>query len=222
MDGPKWRGPGGYYYRRSQLTFEMLRFVERRYDGPEGPEQDFRAERLHATIEEVRDELRHSRHVLEDTGYYGVVDKHFSEIIAGMTIEHMLQEEFALMKSLGSCNPDRDLRGMMYMLRTRYADPKQDFRPVKDSLDQGSNRLDQAVEDTNSDTTPQEVSRPRRWWKGCGQIAQGCIFSVANVGIALDALDLPVSDETRTWGSIVSVTTGVGLIMSGVGDLRGE
>ena len=66
---------------------------------------------------------RDARRVLRDTGYYDVVDKHFSEIIAGMTIEHMPQEEFAVMKSLGSYDPDRDLRGMIYMLKARYANP---------------------------------------------------------------------------------------------------
>ena len=45
---------------------------------------------------------------------------------------------------------------------------------------------------------------------------------MGNIGLAFDLLGFPVSAETKTWGSVVSVTTGVGLIMSGVGDLRGE
>ena len=214
----------GHYRENMRKTYEMLRFIERRYGKGETPDWDFRAERLHDVIEKIRNELRYAIRILEDAGYRDAVDDHFSEIVAGMTMEHMPAEEIAVMKSLGSDDPDRDLRAVMYMLRIRYSNPRREFRPVTSSLDRGVKELDQSIEEKaeNKDDEFPKVSRPRRWWKGCGQIAQGCILSVANVGIALNAVDLPVSDETRTWGSIVSVTTGVGLIMSGVGDLRGE
>lgn len=207
-----------HHCARMQQTYEMLCFIERRYSWKGGPERDFRTERLHDVIDEAGNELRHTIRILEDAGYRDAVEDHFYEIVAGMTMDHMPAEEIAVMKSLGSDDPDRDLRAIIYLLKARYSTPRHEFRPVKNSLDRGIKELDQAEDNAMSS----EISRPRRWWKGCGQIAQGCIVSVANVSIALNAIDLPVSDETRTWGSIVSVTTGVGLIMSGVGDLRGE
>jgi hypothetical protein len=220
MRSLKWR----HHHREMMRIYEILRFIERRYGEKGTPDREFRAECLHDAIEETRRELRYAIRILEDAGYRDAIDDHFSEIVAGMTMEHMPAEEIAVMKSLGSDDPDRDLRAVMYMLRIRYSNPRQEFRPVKSSLDRGVKELDQAIKDKKEDQSlkPGEESRPRRWWKGCSQIAQGCMLSVANVSIALNAVDLPVSNETRTWGSIVSVTTGVGLIMSGVGDLRGE
>lgn len=36
------------------------------------------------------------------------------------------------------------------------------------------------------------------------------------------AYDTNLSAETQTWGAIASVTTGIGTILNGVGDLRNE
>jgi hypothetical protein len=36
------------------------------------------------------------------------------------------------------------------------------------------------------------------------------------------ATHLPVSPETQTWGAIASVATGIGTVLSGVGNLRNE
>jgi hypothetical protein len=210
--------------RYDEKINDRLRLIKGAYGKWETRDKEFRVECLHNAIEETRNDLRDAIRILEDTGYRDAVNDHFSEIVAGMTMEHMPAEETAVMKSLGSYNPDRDLRAVMYMLRIRHSNPRQEFRPFESSLDRGVKKLDQAIEDKKEDQSPKpgEESRPRRWWKGYGQIAQGCILSVANFRIALNAVDPPVSGETRTWRSIVSVTSGVGLIMSGVGDLRGE
>ena len=47
-------------------------------------------------------------------------------------------------------------------------------------------------------------------------------MSVADIALAAGALKFDVPDETRTWGTLVSVTAGVGTMMNGAGDLRGE
>ena len=68
-----------------------------------------------------------------------------------------------------------------------------------------------------------EAIKPkRRWFKGLGQVAQGIALSTANIGLAAGAFKFQVSEETQTWGCLISVTTGVGTAMKGAGDLRGE
>jgi hypothetical protein len=78
------------------------------------------------------------------------------------------------------------------------------------------------MENPSKSTELRTARQPPRWLKGLGQIAQGLAMSTANVGLSLGILNLPVSPETQTWGSIVSVTAGVGMVISGSGDLRGE
>lgn len=69
---------------------------------------------------------------------------------------------------------------------------------------------------------PDVPRKHRRWWKGLGQIAEGAALAVADVGIAVGAFKLPVSPETQTYGLVVSAAAGMGKIMNGLGDLRGE
>lgn len=40
--------------------------------------------------------------------------------------------------------------------------------------------------------------------------------AIADVALAVGALKFPVSPETQTWGSVASVATGIGTILSGV------
>lgn len=68
---------------------------------------------------------------------------------------------------------------------------------------------------------PPERKQPRIF-KGLGQIVQGAAMTVADVGLAVGAFHFPVSPETQSWGALASVTAGVGTVMNGVGDLRGE
>jgi hypothetical protein len=99
---------------------------------------------------------------------------------------------------------------------------------VRDQLKRASERLGEAQGqfssgDRGSGAAPFETpKKSRRWFKGLGQIAQGAAFSIANVALAMGALQFQVSPETQTWGAIASVTTGIGTVLSGIGDLRNE
>jgi len=47
-------------------------------------------------------------------------------------------------------------------------------------------------------------------------------MTLADVGLAVGAFPFPVSPETQSWGALASITAGVGSVMNGIGDLRGE
>jgi hypothetical protein len=72
------------------------------------------------------------------------------------------------------------------------------------------------------DSSKKIPKKSRRWFKGLGQISQGAALSIANIGLAINVFKLPVSPETKTWGAIASVTTGIGTVLNGIGDLRNE
>jgi hypothetical protein len=83
----------------------------------------------------------------------------------------------------------------------------------------GEQRL---VSDHDLISINQMPKKSRRWFKGVGQIAQGSALSIADVALAIGVLKLPVSAETQTWGALASVTTGIGTVLNGLGDLRNE
>jgi hypothetical protein len=93
-------------------------------------------------------------------------------------------------------------------------------------LDRVVERLSKEQERFKEETEAQnrEISERigRRWFKALGQICQGAAFSIANIFLAIGLLPFPVSPETTTWGAMVSTTSGVGMILTGMGDLRNE
>jgi hypothetical protein len=90
------------------------------------------------------------------------------------------------------------------------------------TLNNGSEGPERQESIENLEREQAEIKKPRRWWKGVGKVAQGVVMSLADVALAVGALPFEVSEETRSWGCIVSVTVGVGTMMDGIGDLRAE
>jgi len=77
-------------------------------------------------------------------------------------------------------------------------------------------------EKSGKESVATKPRKSRRWFTGLGKIAQGTALSIANIALAVGALHFPVSPETKTWGSVASVATGIGTIFAGIGDLRNE
>jgi hypothetical protein len=61
--------------------------------------------------------------------------------------------------------------------------------------------------------------KPRRWWKGIGQIVQGAGISLGDAAVAAG---FGAAGVAPAWAALVSVTVGVGTIMAAIGDLRDE
>jgi hypothetical protein len=59
--------------------------------------------------------------------------------------------------------------------------------------------------------------KPRRWWKGLGQVVSGAALSLADTAFVAGPHVVVTAPAF-----LVSVTAGIGTIMQGVGDLQGE
>jgi hypothetical protein len=68
----------------------------------------------------------------------------------------------------------------------------------------------------------QKKRHSRRWFKGIGAIMTGAAMTIGDILLVSGVLDLPVSSETRSWGVIGSCSLGVGTMITGYGELRGE
>jgi hypothetical protein len=126
-------------------------------------------------------------------------------------------------------DPKSNLQGIIYLLKSRN---KGKFRSsneksVSHQLKYTVEKLSEAqseFKETDKELIEkkEKAKKSRRWFKGLGQIGQGAALSIGDIALAARMLTFPVSPETQTWGALVSATTGVGMILNGVGELRGE
>ena len=135
-----------------------------------------------------------------------------------MKMERMPPQEVDVMRQLGSSEPEAELSALVYIVKSK-SKSKYSCNDLKVSRQLES--LEQKLEELkkNSDKPPK---KSRRWFKGLGQIAQGSALSIANISLAMGAISIPIAAETAGWGAIVSSITGVGMVLNGVGEFRGE
>jgi hypothetical protein len=214
------------------------------------PYDNYRLERLSQMLRDVAGGLEANSNVLERTGFAEVIDSDFEIIARGMRPEHLPPEEAEALRTLGFSHTADHLPGLLYVVRHRAeVNPLRETPPSR-ALERTAEAIADAAEDhdrlaeieqrlaameqaDDSEITPnrarerleQETSqkrKPRRWFKAVGQIVQGTAMSLADIALAAGVLRFKVPEETRTWGALVSVTVGVGTIINGAGDLRGE
>lgn len=206
----------------------VINFIKYHCDSDDDIYKTFRMERLKATVNSVKNGVRINEQIASDAGFLSAIEDHFAEIIDGMVPEYFPPEELEILRELGSRDPKIELVGIIYLLKARktYLVSSTKEVSVSKQLEWVVERLSKEQERFKEETEAQnrEISeRPgRRWFKALGQICQGSALSIANVGLAVGLLPFPVSPETKTWGALLSTTSGVGMILTGVGDLRNE
>ncbi len=221
-------GPMGerfeYEFDRMRRAAQITRFIQAFSDNDDDVYSTLQSERLWNTVSDVGDILSRSARVLEEVGFVDALNTHYDEIVDGLSVEHLPQPELNVLRELGSDDPQRDLRALIFIMKARRNKTfRADRTRVEHELSRVAKEVNEAAQGMRGVTDiPPQARKPRRWFKGLGQIAQGTAVSLANVGLAIGWLRFPVSPETQTWGSLVSVTTGIGMVAAGAGDLRGE
>jgi hypothetical protein len=225
----------GWSLERLRHAKQILNHIRDLGPRQEDPYRIFTAEALATAIGDVESGVRFHNTVAEASGVLDALDAHFDALCAGLRPEHLPTDEAQILTSLGFPELAQHLPGIVYMVssdaqRGRYGTKE---LPVSSRLSSLVERLDRVRKEHNElaemarqpeKERPREPPqrKPRRWFKGLGQIAQGAVMSIADIAVAAGALHLPISPETRTWGMLASATAGVGTLLSGVGDLRGE
>ena len=183
---------------------------------------------------EVHKGLVNSNRVVQDAGFLDVFDDYYMEIVEGMKIEDMPAQELEVLRRLGSEDPEAELTALIYLVRSRSRSSRQlgynirvsnHLQEAEKILEHHCKEIAKLMETNNAklmETNKKQLVKSRRWFKGLGQIAQGSALSVANVWLATGTSPFPVAVETATWGSLVSSVTGVGMVLNGIGEWRGE
>ena len=216
-----------YYLDRAERAARLARFIEQESDVDEHIYRTFTSEHILQTIQDTSNSLQFANKVIDRGGYYDAIDAFGPEIIANLKPKHLPSFDDEVLRGSGSPDADIERRVLVRLAKARLERElgQKNEAPFAMRIDRAIGQLSDArseVEKSGDETPLGAPTKSRKWFKGLGQIGQGAALSIANVAAAIGALHLPVSVETRTWGSIVSVVTGVGTIMNGIGDLRGE
>jgi len=218
-----------YHLGEAERSARILRFIESDCDDDGDIYGTFKVERLARAISETRYSLSFSNRITEEGGFLEAYEEHETEILQGLQPEHLPKEDKEILREMGSMNPEAEIRGLVYLAKARLrkverqnreVSVRQELKNCAQELDQAEQKIRKGLE--MKELEPEVPKKSRRWFKGLGQIAQGSALSIADVALAIGVLKLPVSAETQTWGAIASVTTGIGTVLNGVGDLRNE
>jgi hypothetical protein len=220
-----------YHLNQAVRSAQILRFVESYCADAEDAYRTFRLERLKSAVSETRSSLEFSNRLIDEAGFLDACESHTREIADGLEAAQLPDADKDVLREMGSINPEVELRSLVYrakllMERSDRQSPdlglRQELRYAEERLKEADAEFEKHVA-AQEEESPEEIpKKSRRWFKGLGQISQAAALSIANVALAIGTLKLPVSPETQTWGAIASVTTGIGTVLNGIGDLRNE
>jgi hypothetical protein len=221
----------------------MLRTI----DAVSDPYFTFRAQAIAGMLGGIRRAVENHNAMLRNFGFESILDSEYEFIAAGMRPKHLPAGEAEVLEASGFADVAGHLSGILYAVRQRAGGSSRRSRELRPSveLQQVAAQIGDAADEhrrlaeieqemaaaegdenrNKSERLAADANRRKkspRWFKGLGKVVQGTAMSLANIGLAVGVIRFKVTDETRTWGTVVSVTAGVGTILEGVGELRGE
>ena len=205
----------------------LLRFIDTHCEHSDDIYEAFTLRRLARLAEEVQNTLKFNNDVARDSGFADALDAHFPEIVDGIMAEYMPEAEQEILSQLGSTNPKADIQGMVSVVKSHkelWARRSNDMRfsGQLEHIEERIGRAEKEFREAANAKEPPKEKKSHRWFKGLGHILQGAVLSIADIGLAAGCWTFPVSPETQTWGTLVSATTGVGMVLIGAGEWKGE
>lgn len=210
----EWGHRWGWEWERLSGASNLIRYINMHCENEDEIYRTFTQERIIQLPDEIRDGVRANNRMLEESGFMDAMDAYYDEIVDGMKLEHMPKQEIEVMRELGSADPKAKLTALMYIVKSRCKS-KQSYNQevrISNRLKEIEKKLDQQNEKLKESKEEKPPKKSKRWFKGLGQIAQGSALSIANVGLAMGAITVPVAAETAGWGAIISSITGVGMV----------
>jgi len=220
-----------YHLSQAQQALNILRYIESYCDDDDDVYNTFTRERLSRAMSDTRNSLHFSNRVAEEAGFLDAIEPHVNEILNGLEPHHLPDADKEVLREMGIPNPEMELQELILFAKTsrdrwermaREVSIRQQLHALEERLERTQKDFEKIKQSEKEENQQPQTKKSRRWFMGLGKISQGAAISIANVALAVGALKFPVSPETQTWGAVASVTTGIGTIFSGVGDLRNE
>jgi hypothetical protein len=211
-----------YGVDRLMRAMRALRFIEANFDEDDDLTKYLTLEFLQRTLDELSEGLNLNRRYVMDTGIAEVIEEFFEEIVDGMDTGDIPEQDIEALKLSGSVDPRAELQLSMMRLKKkkeiiiRRNKEGSISYTVKQSEERIQRRKEQ-IKESNSNRPPR-----KKIFKGLGSICKGAMLTVVDVSLVAGMWPLGLSVETTTVGAVVSITTGLGDILNGVGEMRGE
>ncbi|MFN3694276.1 MAG: hypothetical protein ACK4UV_04645 [Ignavibacterium sp.] len=200
-------------------AMRFLRFIELNFSEDDELTNYFTIDYLKRILNAVESAINLDERLIVDSGILETIEKYFEEIIEQTEIDDFPEQDINALRESGSVNPKRELRQILFRIkkertRNKYNDNIKftfELKHSKEKIEKRRKQLDS------------ENSKPKRSiFKGLGNITRGTILTVVDFSLLIGAWSIPLSNETTSVGAVVSITTGIGDIMTGIGDFRGE
>jgi hypothetical protein len=199
------------------------------------PYRTFTPDALATCIGNVEAGVRVNNQLLDETALSDLLDRDIGLILTGLRTRHLAGER-ELLTALGFPEVARHLPAMLYLarqsVRTMAQGAYAQLVGLAETLylanrqhAQRSVEVAQAprpVQPEEPDPrVPAAARKSRRWFDGLGQVLEGVAISIADIALAIGALDVPVAREAGV-GTIASTAMGVSRVLGGIGDLGDE
>jgi hypothetical protein len=214
----KFGEPYSHLVEQAVSAARVFRFNENDYQDDSDIFATFTAERLKSAVEDAQNSTMWSYRGAEEAGFLDAFRDHGHEITAGLSASHLPETDKQIIREIGTADPDLEIEGLVHVAKAEL-ERRQREGLTLEVFEQDFQSAKEAVQKRGDVQMPKKKIR---WFKGLGQVSTGAAFSLANLALAVGTLNLPVSAETQTWGAFTSVLTGLGTILNGIGELRGE
>lgn len=180
----------------------------------------------------MREAIRLTNSLLIDTSVADVIEEYFDALVEGLTSDGLPPDDAEALRQSGSSDPRGELATYIRLLKSRKqqitADRSRTFAQRLQDLPETVTTLAGRFRESHIPVSPkrgreasaQFTTQPRRVYKGLGQVVNGSIITVVNVGSAVNSWH--IGHPVDISGLMTSVGTGVGLMLMGKGDLNGE
>ena len=219
------------YFERCPWTIHRLaramrglRFIDDYFDDDDEITAAFTQSFLGETLDSLADGLTWNKRLIVDSGVADTVQKHFTELVDGMDAEDMPEEDSAVLRLSGSADPAHELSAIVDRVKTekeailrRYSEGgfPLSLRRAIDCVLERKKQLESGEESGNKLPV-------KRWFKGLGGICQGTMLTIVDGTLVAGMWTIALPVESKTIGAVVSITSGIGSILTGFGELRGE
>jgi hypothetical protein len=163
----------------------------------------------------------YTQHIMHETGIADALDQHGEIIFGGLSREAIPNDDISLIQSSGIYEAEAEVTIIIHQLRqiARSGTIRASaiLREAPEALDEAIQTLPKA----NSDpSTTETEKKPRKYFTGIGRILSGAVAGAGNILIGIGTI--PASGGATAGAVIASSALAVGLMLQGIGDLRGE
>jgi len=206
---------------RLMRAMRVIRFIEDNFDEDDDLTEYWKPEFLKRTLDDLSGGLHLNKSWVVETGISDSIEEFFEEIVDGMDVDDIPEQDLIALRQSGSQDPKQECQLSILRLKRKkeivIKRKETSFSfTIKESVDRLERRKER-LQKSNSNEPPK-----KKLFKGLGTICKGAMLTVVDVSLVAGMWPTGLPTEATTVGAVVSLTTGIGDILIGVGEMRGE